>query len=210
MTLYSADLTQLAKPVKKLILTHKKQREPEPETLQTEAPLKKKYQRKKKVDVEPTPEPTPEPEVKQTRKRKTKALEAPKVDVEAPTEVPAKKQKLEKVAPKEAPKTEKKLKVKPLPTPEISEEEIEMPKKKRIRAAQKESTEPPKWFQKYVEGVKKEEAIQKDEKVPAKQIKLEAQEAAQKSWDNGLTRDRVTNEIDSHMNRMYGMIFSKR
>jgi hypothetical protein len=87
--------------------------------------------------------------------------------------------------------------------------------KKRVRKAKqiepltKENLEPPQWFNKYVEGVKKEEAVQKAEKVPAKQVKQEAQEVAQKSWNDGLTRDRVSNEVDSHMNRMYSMIFKR-
>lgn len=43
----------------------------------------------------------------------------------------------------------------------------------------------------------------KSEKVPAKKVKEEAKEAATKSWNHGLTRNRVQNEVDSHMSRMY-------
>ena len=70
--------------------------------------------------------------------------------------------------------------------------------------------EPPAWFQKYVAGVKSEEAKQSSVKVPKKEVLQEAKQTAQEQWNNGLTRDRIQNEVDSHMSRMYGMIFNNR
>ena len=89
--------------------------------------------------------------------------------------------------------------------------EVAEPKEKKPRAPRKKRDPAiaPQWFSKYVEGVQKEQAVIKNEKVPAKKAKEEAQEAAAKSWKNGLTRDRVQNEVDGHMSRMYSMIFSK-
>jgi len=71
-------------------------------------------------------------------------------------------------------------------------------KKQRAPRQKKDPTVAPLWFAKYVEGVKKEQAAMKNEKVPAKKVKEEAQEAATKSWNHGLTRNRVQNEVDGH------------
>ena len=70
--------------------------------------------------------------------------------------------------------------------------------------------EPPIWFKQYVAGVKKEEAKISREKKPKKQIQQEAREVAQTSWADGFTRDRVRNEVDGHMSRMYQMMFGGR
>lgn len=207
MTLYSADISKLAQPVKK-VAAHKKQRDAGPTTKQTDKEILKreadaeieqpvKKQRKKKVvEPEPEPLPTPEPEAPPKKKR------APKKKVMEPTP---------ESSPEPATKEVKAVAVEP----EV--EKVLPPKKRRVQKPKSEpkaeapiSSEPPQWFKKYVEGVKKEEAVHKEEKVPAKQVKLEAQEVAQKSWDNGLTRDRVSNEVDGHMNRMYSMIFARR
>ena len=101
----------------------------------------------------------------------------------------------------------------PIPEP-IAEVKVEEPKeepKKKPRAPRKkrDPAEAPIWFAKYIEGVKKEQSALKNEKVPAKKVKEEAQEVASKSWNHGLTRNRVQNEVDGHMSRMYSMIFSK-
>jgi len=73
-----------------------------------------------------------------------------------------------------------------------------------------EDDKPPKWFEQYIQGVKKEEnSIAKDKK-PAKVVRIEAKESAQQHWNNGLTRDRVKNEVDGHMDRLYTQIFANR
>ena len=141
--------------------------------------------RAKKAEPEPEPESEPEPE--------------PEPE---PVPVPVKKvrKRVKKVEPE----------------PEKEEEVIEEIKPKRKRAKKEPQvkneipTEMPAWYQKLHEGIKKEEAVHRVEKVSAKAVKLEAQEDAQKSWNDGLTRDRVAHEVDNHMSRMYSMIFAKR
>jgi|DEB19_MinimDraft_2_1074335.scaffolds.fasta_scaffold01197_4 colicin import membrane protein len=83
------------------------------------------------------------------------------------------------------------------------------PKKQRVKK-EKSATEPPAWFLKYIEGVNKEQNILNKEKKPAKQLKFESQEVASKSWNDDLTRDRVQQEVDGHMGRMYGMMFGRK
>jgi hypothetical protein len=96
----------------------------------------------------------------------------------------------------------------------IEEVMEEKPKAKKVKktktVAVNTSNEPPAWFQKYVEGVNKEQNLLNREKKPAKQVKIESQEVAAKSWNDGLTRDRVQQEVDGHMGRMYNMMFGAR
>ena len=99
---------------------------------------------------------------------------------------------------------------------EVQEEKIEKPKRKRVKKEIIKSVkevekeiEPPVWFKKYIEGVQKEKQIYAEKKIPQKQMKIEAEEVAKKSWENGLTRDRVKDELDNHMSRMHKMIFGR-
>lgn len=233
MTLYSADVTKLAKPVKKMTAAHKKlaaktTREPEPETEQVETVEKKKYQRKKvetpkkKVAAKKKKEET-ESEEEEPPKKKAKKVVAKKKKEESDSEEEPPKKKPKKQEPEpeseeeEPPKKKKRVRQ---VTPETTPEPIAAPepvKKKRKAAPKKVVVEPPQWFQKYVEGVSKERAVQKEEKIPAKQVKQEAQEQAKNAWNDGLTRDRVTNEVDNHsifliylVSRMYAQIFARK
>jgi len=196
MVLYAADISKLAVPVKSVKETVKKTRkrkveEVVPEVAEIETPkkvVKKKVVKKPKVEVEEVEEVVvEEPKKKRVVKKKVEALVEPEVVepevVEEPVPVPVAVPVAVAVAPVEAPVQEVEPVVKP----------------KRVRKPKADNS-PPAWFQKYVQSVKKEEAMLKTEKVPAKQIKQEAQEQAQKSWDNGLTRDRVTSELDNHSN----------
>jgi len=83
---------------------------------------------------------------------------------------------------------------------------IEKKPQKKPRAVRDDN--PPAWFQKYIEGVKREQS-HTGEKKPVKQIQQEAEQEAKSKWENGLVRDRLKNEVDSHMNRMYSMIFAR-
>lgn len=181
MTLYEVDLDKLAVPVKSMEegSTKTKRKLKEPKEPKAPKEPKEKKPRAKKVKVE-------------TVEVKTEEV-SPVLD--APAEV----------------KTETKEEVKEEVKPEEVKEEVQEPKAKKPRAPRqkKDPTVPPQWFAKYVEGVKKEQATLKTEKVAPKQIKEEAKEAASKSWNNGLTRNRVENEVNGHMSRMYSMIFSK-
>ena len=179
MTLYEVDLDKLAVPVKSM----------EEGSSKTKRKLKEP-----KAPKEPK-----EPKEKKPRAKKVKvetvAVKTEEVSpvLDAPAEAKVEEAKVE--GSKDA----------------VEETKVEEPKAKKPRAPRekKDPTKPPQWFAKYVEGVKKEQATLKPEKVATKQIKEEAKEAASKSWNNGLTRNRVQNEVDGHMSRMYSMIFSK-
>jgi len=202
MVLYSADISNLAKPVKSV--------------KNTKEPSEKKRVRKRKEPLKPV---KAEEKAEEKVEEKVEEIEEPKLTVPKKKYV-AKKPKapVPDVAPEPV----------PVETPVAVEEPQEPQEPKKRKRAKKEvvqltpppspkkkkvfrdPTVPPLWFKKYMEGVSKEKAALKEEKVPAKTVKKEAEEAAQKSWDDGLTRDRVTNEVDNHMNRMYSMIFSRR
>lgn len=185
MTLYEVDLDKLAVPVKSMEEGSSKTKRKLKEPKEPKGPKepKEKKPRAKKAKVETVAVKTEEV---------SPVLDTPaETKVEAPVETPQ--------APVETTAS--------VETPAVSEE----PPKKKIRAPRqkKDPSVPPQWFAKYVEGVKKEQATLKTEKVAPKQIKEEARETASKSWNNGLTRNRVENEVNGHMSRMYSMIFSK-
>lgn len=69
--------------------------------------------------------------------------------------------------------------------------------------------EPPQWFKKYVAGVKNEESQHRSPKKAKRVIAKEANQVATEQWGNGFVRDRVRNEVDQHMSRMYQMIFNR-
>jgi hypothetical protein len=234
MALYSADLSKLAKKVTKQVETERKPKRKMSET--QKANLEKGHKavkaKKQKEVVEEEQEEQEEEEeeekvvqpVKPIRKRVKK-----KVPVVEVVEEVVEEEEEEEVVEEPKKKVVRKKKV-------AKEEEtmkvdvvVEEPKKKVVRKRKvvqeptpdpepvakkqrkpRDPTVPPAWFEKYVQGVKKEEAMVKTEKVPAKKVKLDAQETAKERWDDGLTRDRVTNEVDNHMTRMYSMIFNKR
>lgn len=182
MTLYEVDLDKLAVPVKSMEEGSSKTKRKLKEPKEPRAPKepKEKKPRAKKVKVETVAVKTEEV---------SPVLDTPAIEV----------------------KEEVKEEIKEEAKPEEVKEEAKEPKAKKARAPRqkKDPTVPPQWFAKYVEGVKKEQATLKTEKVAPKQIKEEAKEAASKSWNNGLTRNRVENEVNGHMSRMYSMIFSK-
>jgi ribonuclease E len=154
-------------------------------------------------------------EVKSVSKKNTKS-KAPKEEAEPKKKAPRKRKaaaiepvestepKAEPVEPKAEPIITPTVEVKvepeskPEPEPEPTKPVEEPPKKKRAPRKKADPTVAPAWFEKYVEGVKKEQATMKSEKVPAKKVKEEAKEAASKSWNHGLTRNRVQNEVDGH------------
>ena len=180
MPLYAADIESLAKPVKKT--QGKKRKAEEASVLQEE-----------------TPEVTPEPEVKAKKPPTEKQLAARAKFAEN------RKKKLEEQAAEKL-RLEKEIEK---AVDEAIEEKEPKPKKVKVQKAKKDDTVPPAWFERFVEGAKMEEAQISAEKKPLKQVKAEAKEVAHAHWGNGVTRDRVNNEMNSHMNRMYSMIFRK-
>lgn len=221
VSLYSADISDIAKPVKEV----------------------KKIRAKKNVPkIEPTPEtdaeePTPEKvsvppkqrsekqiaalaRAQESRKRKQEEKLAAKQKEEADAkaaEETALAAAAEKEAKKEATKEKRRLareaKKGSEATPSVAtttdviEEALEelQPKKR-----QKKAETPPAWFKQYVNGVKQEEAMHAEVKKPRKEITKEANQHAQSQWKDGFVRDRVQNENDRHLSSMYSMIFGKR
>lgn len=189
MVLYAADLVDFEKP--KPI-----QKEETAEPVKKE----KKPLSEKQIAALAKGQETRKLKKEQAAKEKAEMEELSKKLTEA---APKKKRKVE-VKVEEEPKPEpKKKKVKVVQEEVVVATEIKEEPKKRI--PRKKSNEPPEWFKKYVEGVQKEktsggaEVSKKQETI----IKNEALKVAQKSWDSGFTRDRVQNEVDQHMNRMY-------
>lgn len=221
MVLYAADLDDLA-PTKKISRKRKEKPAEESEELDVVSPP---VEKKKRVLTDAQ---------KEALKKGQEALRLKKeAELKTKQEHEELANKLQAAAKK--PRT-KKLKNLPVTTP-IVESEIPTPsepstpaeptepadveKKKRVKKEKKENTnpqkltrkksDPPAWFKDYVEGIQKEKAAAQGE-VSKKQesiIKSEALKVAKKSWDNGYTRDRVQNEVDNHMSKMYSMIFGR-
>jgi hypothetical protein len=179
MTLYEADLDKLAVEVKSVSRKSKAADEP-------------KAPRKRKAVEKPV---LAEPKKKAVRKQKASPKQET-VDSE-PTPEPIPEIKVEEIKVEEPKVEEPKVE-----TPKVETPKVEEPKQKKPRAPRKkrDPAEAPVWFTKYVEGVKKEQSAIKNEKIPAKKVREEAQEVASKSWNHGLTRNRVQNEVDGHSN----------
>ncbi len=217
MTLYATDVMDLAKPVKKKAV--KMITPPASESESTTPPEKKPRTEKQLAAFE---------KAKETRKRNKEAREeATRLEQEqAQAQAAQQQQALEAAeAKKEERKQKRKLAAlkrkeltqdidqavlqvqseKPHSSESASVPELPKPKVKRTRM-KRNPEDPPAWFQKYMEGVAREQG----DKKPVKQIQQEAQELAKSKWEDGLVRDRLTNEVDAHMNRMYSMIFGRR
>lgn len=225
MTIYAADVLDLAKPIE--TKPKKERKRKVKEEIPSTPPNKKEHD-------ETVPPPAPKrpmtearkaalEKAKESRKRKREEAMAMKAAEEEEirnkeAEIKAKEEELarkkEEAKEKRRLKREAKKQEQTPPNSESSEsavtepsEVVDVPKKKRVKVVRDDSIPPP-WFQKYVEGVKKEEA--KVSSTPKKQVAEEARQVAQHAWDDGLTRDRVQNEVDGHMSRMYSMIFHNR
>jgi hypothetical protein len=196
----------------------------EAEFLGDPTPIKPKRTKKAKKEEESTPVPPPtiEPSDKPTtktmkRKNTQKKIEEPPavvepvVEEEKVEEPPKKKQRKQNTPPT------------PPPSPEKKEEEPVKPKKTRQKSKPlppapaviidgKAADEPPSWFKNYLltEAKRRNEEKEKKERVPVSEVKKVANETAQKKWNDGLTRDRVTNEVNTHMNRLYQQIHGRK
>jgi hypothetical protein len=212
MALYAASLMDIAKPVETKKKGKKVKEEIEP-TAEASAPVKEVSEKRMAALAK----------AQETRKRKREEAAAlKKAEEEAiankEAEIQAKQEEI--LRKKEELKEKRRLKregKKQEATPPVSEsssitETTEEPKLKKVRKPKipRDDSIPPTWFQKYVEGVKHEEAKQSQLKVSKKQVEEEARQTATQQWQDGFTRDRVQNEVDGHMTRMYGMIFHNR
>ena len=227
MVLYSANISKLAVPVKSV--SRKKIKEIELEPTHVEevlVPPKKKMSKKQlenlaKGQAALAAKRAAEADAVKTKAKKQKVVkEVEQVKEEPVPEVKKKIVRKKKVTEEESQVEEeieekpkaKRIRVKKLKEPEVESEELEVkekePPKKKVKKI-KDASEPPAWFNQYVATVKKEEASMKTEKVSAKQMKEDVKEVANQKWNDGLTRDRVTNEVDNHMSRMYSQIFAR-
>jgi hypothetical protein len=201
MTLYSADVLDVAQPVS----TSAPKKEKKPATEKQLAALAKAQEtRKRKREEKEQAEAETLRLALEEEKKKADLAEAAEEKKRVAKEKRAAKRKEKQVAVQEK-------------TPSHSEESVSEAVDEAVKhletppkPATSTSNEPPAWFQQYVAGVKKEEAKISREKKPQKQIKKEAKQVAQTQWADGFTRDRVQNEVDLHMSRMYQMMFGNR
>jgi hypothetical protein len=229
MTLYSADILDLGKPVSATAPKKgKKGVKAAEETTVSAAPAAEEPS--VKVEEKPKRIPTEKQlaalaRAQETRKRKREEAEAAAAESARLEEERLEKEREKEealLAKKEAMKLKRKLardSKKQMSTPPATEssvgsveEEIEAgirePVSKKVATETVDGA--PVWFKQYVAGVKKEEAKVSKEKKPQRQIKQEAMDVAEHQWNDGFTRDRVRNEVDNHMSRMYQMMFSGR
>lgn len=212
--LYSADLLESAKPVKG--------KEPEkikkPATDKQLAALAKAQETRKRKKAEKDAlkeqESTKEKEIQQLEQAKLEQAEAKKRAAAEKRKATRDAKKLQQPSPPAS--KDGNVDTETEASTAVADKEVEPKKRKRaspdvVPSTQaSDSNEPPGWFKKYISGVKKEENAAKKVKLPKKQVDQEVEEVAHKQWGDGYVRDRLRNEVDGHMNRMYGMIFGQR
>lgn len=205
MTLYSADVLDIAKPVPKKGKGKKNVEKEKPVEVQEDEP--------EVVEVAPTKKQPTEKQLaalaKAQESRKRKREESEKIKQEL---LDAEKQKEEKKQEVKEKRKAKKIQKLATPPPSLDEEIDRAVEELHVKptSSKRDDNDPPSWFKQYVSGVKKEEAKISREKKPKKQIQQEAVEVAHKNWNDSFTRDRVRNEVDGHMSRMYQMMFAGR
>jgi hypothetical protein len=162
---------------------------PQPDKVDTKGPVKKK----RKVVVVTEPEPSPEEE---PPKKKRKQTVKPKLPTPPPSDI---SQEEEVIVP-EKPVKAKKQRAKALP------------KIPDVIIDGKGVDEPPSWFKKHLleEAKRRNDEKEKKERVPATEVKKVATESAHKKWNDGFTRDKINNEVTTHMNRLYQQIHGRR
>jgi hypothetical protein len=213
MVLYAAKLKENAKPVSKSDLQPVvDKKELAKQKRQEKARLKKEAREKEELELITQQE------------QAQKELEAKEAELKAAEEALLAKKEAQKEKRRLARQAKKQLET---PPESVTENETVPPMEKtKLVRKRKEPTmdeqvdsavekltqtdeEPPAWFKKYVAGVKNEERMHQEPKKPKKEVAREANEVAQQQWGNGLVRDRVRNEVDKHMGRMYQMIFNR-
>jgi hypothetical protein len=165
-------------------------------------PIKEK---KKKATPAPAPEPVAvevmptEPKPKPIRKRKAPE---PKVPVDEPVPVVTQKVEKKKAAPKKAA---------PVKTTEPKEPPIKAVAKKVIISGV-EAQDPPPWFKKWDldEAKRRNNKRPKAEKVTPQILKAATEVESTAKWNDGVTREKVNAEVDSHMSRLYKQIHGRK
>lgn len=221
--LYSADLNDVAQPVKKQTRKRKMKDEPqspppteastpsEPETKpepvepsKVEEPPKKKEKSEKQLAALERAR-----EKRRLQKEEQEREKEEKLRAELAAQA-AKDAKLAAAREKRRLNKEAKLREQGIDPSTLPPQKGQVVKVNRSRPAYENDNEPPAWFKKYVESVKTEQSKLAQEKKAHKVIKEEAQQEAKTHWEDQPTRSRVTHEVDNHMNRMYSMIFGQR
>jgi hypothetical protein len=221
MTLYAADIESLAKPVsvKGKGKKAKAQTETPPESVES-ASVGEPEKKAKKPPTEK--QLAARAKFAENRKKKLEEQAAEKLRLEKEVE-----DKQKSIEAAEAAKEEKKKKRAEARVAKRKAAEIDVaveeavgdvaveapkevkPKKQRVAKPKRDDSVPPVWFEKFVESAKLEESKIAADKKPVKQVREEAKAVAQTQWADGYTRDRVTDQVDQHMGRLYSMIFKK-
>jgi D-alanyl-D-alanine carboxypeptidase len=218
MVLYAAKLKESAKPVTTDLTPPKLTRKEKQAIKQQEADLKKQQEQveaelaAKQLEIAAAEQALADKKAAQKEKRRL-AREAKKAVIpESVSEsIPMTEDTLIEepvIAPKvvdETPVKKSRKRKQPPPTPAPSLDEQVDEAVEQVTQDQ----EPPAWFKKYVTGVKNEESHLRSPKKPKRQVAKEATQMANEQWGKGLVRDRVRNEVDQHMSRMYQMIFNR-
>jgi len=110
----------------------------------------------------------------------------------------------------------------PEPQPTVEPVEVKKPKRKpRVPKnvtpptppasveTDNDDNEPPKWFMNYITGMKNVQNEVSDKKKSKRVLKHEADDYAKQQWKKPDLRQKVTNNVDSHMAKMYRQIFSR-
>lgn len=236
MTLYKADFLELhGEAVKAVKPTKGKKKK---ESVEVENVEPERATTGGKQIPEPVKKPKTEKQLaaleraRENRKRKREEKEAAELNAveEAKKAVEAKEAELarKKAEQKEKRRLKKESKTKE-PTPstdgiseaidsmagvcgneEPCEKEVKVRKPKKAKVVQEAIDEPPAWFKKYIEGHEMEKNSLSKEKKPVQVIKKESKQVASDAWADDMTRDRVNQERDNHMSRMYSSIFGSK
>ena len=200
MSLYSADLIDIAaKPVKLKAKARKNVDKPEEE--KNEAPA-----------VPPPKKPRTEKQIQALEKMKiARQLKKDKEEENKKQQAEIEEQKKKEILKKQKQIEEKLEKRREKAKARRENKKSENPGPLTPPGSDRvQKEEPPSWFSKFVETVKKQEQTVAAEKKSQKHVKEEAKEIANDKWNDGLTRGRVRQEVDDHMGRMYSMMFGRR
>lgn len=90
------------------------------------------------------------------------------------------------------------------------EKEVKVRKPKKAKVVNESVDEPPVWFKKYIEGLAIEKNSLSKDKRSVQEVKKESKQVATQAWGDDMTRDKVNQEKDNHMSRMYSSIFGSK
>ena len=129
-----------------------------------------------------------------------------KVDPKAEPEVPEVPE-----PPKAVRKRKAEPEVAPLPVPPKTKKAARAANKKVIVSGV-EAEEAPAWFKAHMhaEAKRRNDKKQKPEKVTVPVLKAETEVAIAAKWNDGVTKEKVTKEVESHMDRLYKQIHGRK